>query len=228
MLTYTTRLLSDSQEDLKDLRKLLEYERDAFNIASVEQHPEKNRSIIVLHGKVYSKIRKERPEIPAQVVIRGEQACLSAYRTIKSNKHKISKPVEKKRLSIRLDKRLYAPDAKGFIRITTANGRKRFRMVLYPKLEALLDSFKYKDPQVFERDGVLYIAMTFGVAVEPAKQKNGFRRRPWLPSQCGNKRWKIDCGQEVCERKAKIAILETSVAVQRDQGRASSLEKVTS
>lgn len=171
MLTYITKILSDRQEDLSDLRKLLEYERDVFNLASIEQYPEKNRSIVVLHNKVYAKVRKERPEIPSQVVIRGEQACLSAYSTIKSNKHRISKPVEKKRLSIRLDKRLYAPVEKGFIRITTAHGRKRFGMALYPKLEDLLDQYQYKDPLVFERNGDLYLAMTFDVAVELVKQK---------------------------------------------------------
>lgn len=172
MLTYTTKLTATCQEDLEGLRKLLEYERDVFNIASVEQFPETKRSIVVLHGKVYGKVRKERPEIPAQVVIRGEQSCLSAYRTVRSNKHKISKPIQKKRLSIRLDKRLYVPTELGSIRISTANGRKNFGVFLYPKLESLLKDFSYKDPEIFERDGDLYIAMTFDVSpAEPAKPK---------------------------------------------------------
>ena len=169
MLAYTTKLEASCQGDLDDLRKLLEHERDVFNIASKEQFAESVRSIMILHSKVYSKVRKTRPEIHSQVVIRGEQSCLAAYRTIKSNKHKITRPIEKKRLSIRLDKRLYVPSGKGHIRITTAGGRKEFKFVLYPKLEELLEKLPYKDPQVFERDGSLYIALTFDVGIEPIK-----------------------------------------------------------
>ena len=147
MITFNTKLLGDTTE----LKKLLEYQQFVFNFASKEQFTEKKNSLVVLHSKVYTAVRKLNPEIPSQVIIRGEHDCLASYRSIKSNKHKIKKPIEKKNLSMRLDKRLYSKDKtdKYAIRLTTTGKRQSFKFVVYPKLKELLDKYQYCDPTIY-------------------------------------------------------------------------------
>lgn len=161
MLTYNTTLVSENQEDSQNLLKLMEYERLAFNEASKDMFVLKKNSVVLLHRQSYARIRKLYPFIPAQVVIRAEQACLAAYRSVKSNKHKIDSPIIKKRLSLRLDKRLYTKPSVSTIRITTAAGRKPFKIKAFPKLEFLMKKFPHKDPLIFERDGKIFISLAF-------------------------------------------------------------------
>ena len=100
MICYNTRLLTDCQEDFDSLKSLLENHRLVFNIASKDRFMERKNSIVVLHSKVYHNIRKSNPDINSQVIIKAEQECLASYRSSKSNKHKLKKPIEKKNLSI--------------------------------------------------------------------------------------------------------------------------------
>lgn len=168
MITYSTRLIAESQADSASLMQLLEWQRLVVNEASKLQFGGKN-SIVELHAKAYRKIRDSHPEIPSQVVIRGEDECLSHYRSAKSNKHKLTQPPVKKALSMRLDKRLYSKDKDdaSVIKITTANGRTRFKLQMYPKLKALMDASVYKDPEIYVRDGEVWIGLVFDIA--PAK-----------------------------------------------------------
>lgn len=171
VISYNTKLLG-KKEDLDSLRVLLGYHQIAFNNASKIQFTEPKKSIVALHSKFYHKLRKSQPQIPSQVLIRGEQECLSAYRSVKSNKHKIDKPIEKKKLSMRLDKRLYSKDDNFSINITTANKRKKFNFVVYPRLKSLLEKYKHQDPLIYEGDnGDLYISFCFENKVEKIKQK---------------------------------------------------------
>lgn len=173
MITYNSKLIGN-QDDLESLKEILLFEQIAFNEASKIQFLEKKKSIVILHSKFYQKLRLSNPEIPSQVLIRGEQACLSAYRSIKSNKHKIDKPIQKKNLSIRLDKRLYSKnkDDKHSINITTSNKRKKFKFVLYEKLKTLFDKFDYCDPLLFiNQKGFLCISFSFENKIEKIKQK---------------------------------------------------------
>lgn len=159
MITFNTKLLGDTTE----LKKLLEYQQFVFNFASKEQFTEKKNSLVVLHSKVYTAVRKLNPEIPSQVIIRGEHDCLASYRSIKSNKHKIKKPIEKKNLSMRLDKRLYSKDKtdKYAIRLTTTGKRQSFKFVVYPKLKELLDKYQYCDPLIYVDNKEVYISFSF-------------------------------------------------------------------
>lgn len=167
MITYNTTLLGDCQE----LKKLLEYERFVFNLASKEQLPETKNSLVVLHSKVYKNVRKSNPEIPSQVVIKAEQEVLASYRSTKSNKHKKSLIV-KKNLSMRLDKRLYSIPDKFSIRITGATeGRKEYKFVVYPRLKELLEKYPYQDPLIYEHNGKICIAFSFDNKVEKVKQR---------------------------------------------------------
>ena len=98
MITYNTKLLSDCQSDLDDLKSMMIDHQRVFNIASPLQLLEKKNSIVVLHSKVYYNVRKQFPNINSQVIIKAEQECLAMYRSAKSNKHKLKKPIEKKNL----------------------------------------------------------------------------------------------------------------------------------
>jgi IS605 OrfB family transposase len=173
MISYNTQLLSNNQEDLNDLKQLLEYHKVAFNIASKEQFGQTKNSIVLLHAKAYFQIRTLYPNIPSQVVIRAEQECLSSYRTAKSNKHKLKKPIEKKNLSMRLDKRLYSKNKsdKYSINITTINKRKSFKFVVYARLKELMDKYTHQDPLIYENDGKLFISFCFNNKIENVKSK---------------------------------------------------------
>jgi len=171
VITYNTELLTDNQEDLDSLKSILENHRVVFNIASKEQFNEKKNSIVILHSKVYHPTRKQFPEINSQVIIKAEQECLAMYRSVKSNKHKIKKPIEKKNLSIRLDKRLYSFPTNKSIKITTSSGKKHFKFKLYPKLVELLNKYKYADPLLYVNDNKIYISLPFDNKIEKQKSK---------------------------------------------------------
>jgi IS605 OrfB family transposase len=171
VITYNTELLSDNQEDLESLKSLLESHRVVFNIASKEQFNEKKNSIVILHSKVYHNVRKQFPNINSQVVIKAEQECLSAYRSAKSNKHNLKKPIEKKNLSIRLDKRLYSFPTNQSIKITTSNGKKYFKFKLYPKLIELLSKYQYVDPLIYSDGNKVFVSLPFDNKAEKQKSK---------------------------------------------------------
>ena len=167
-----TKLLTECQEDYDALMSMLVDHRLVFNIASKEQFTEKKNSIVVLHSKVYHPTRKQFPNINSQVIIKAEQECLSSYRSAKSNKHKLKVPIEKKNLSIRLDKRIYSFPTNKSIKITTSNGKKVFKFQLYPKLVELLNKYKYADPLVYVDNGELFISLPFdNKPNEQSKQK---------------------------------------------------------
>lgn len=166
MLTYNSRLTGDTNE----LKTLLEQHRLAFNRASKEQFPEPRYSLVVLHSKVYKNVRKSNPEINSQVIIKAEQECLSAYRSAKSNQHK-KKLIEKKHLSMRLDKRLYSTPDKFSIRITGSDGRKEYKFVVYPRLKELLEKYPYQDPLIYEDNGNICISFPFENKQPQVKQR---------------------------------------------------------
>ena len=173
MLTYNTRLTeTKGEKNLPFLRELLVWHKEAFNAASLIQFHEPICSIVKLHSKVYHPFRQANSHIPSQVVIRGEQECLSAYRSIKANKHKLTAPAVKKRLSMRLDKRLYSRRSPFSIGITTSKGRKQFNFVVYPRLKELIERHEMCDPLIYEDDaGFINIAFTFETKPEKLKQK---------------------------------------------------------
>ena len=156
--------------DCKALKEMLELHRFVFNYASKEQLTEDKNSLVVLHSKVYKNIRKSNPEIPSQVVIKAEQECLSSYRSAKSNKHK-KKLIEKKKLSMRLDKRLYTTPDKFSIRITGMEGRHSYKFVVYPRLKELLEKYPYQDPLIYVDGNNVCIAFSFDNKVEKLKQR---------------------------------------------------------
>lgn len=164
VLTYNTKLFEKNKGDLQKLLQILKVHSLAFNEVSRDLFNIKILSIVHLHKKSYYRIRKAYPKIPAQIIIRAEQECLSAYRSARANtKSWPQKPIIKKSLSIRLDKRLFSKPAKNIFKITTLDGRKPFEARLYPRLEEALDKFEHQDPSLYVRNGEIFISISIDV-----------------------------------------------------------------
>ena len=161
-LTYNTKLVFQSDSDKDKIVSMLEKQRFAWNECSKVKFNIPTNSIVLLHGQFYTKFRESQPEIPSQVVISAEQSVLSAYRSIKSNKQKLDKPPEKKKLSIRLDKRTYSYK-NGVFSIISLGKRVKCSPYIYPKLQELISKYRFCDPLLFEKNGEVWICLTFDI-----------------------------------------------------------------
>lgn len=161
-LTYNTRLVFQNDSDEDKIVGMLEKQRFAWNECSKVKFNIPTNSIILLHGQFYTKFRQCQPEIPSQVVISAEQSVLSAYRSIKANKQKLDKPPEKKKLSIRLDKRMYSYK-NGIFSIISLEKRVKCSPYIYPKLQELISKYRFCDPLLFEKNGEVWICLTFDI-----------------------------------------------------------------
>ncbi len=169
MLTYSVKLSFASQEEKDRLFKTLEGQRFAFNEASKvhfgDGKTKIKNSIVELHAKFYKEFRKNNQECMADIVIAGEQECLSSYRSVKSNKHKIDKPISKKRLSCRLNKNLYRLDlVNKRIKLSCFGGKRIWaNLQCYDKVNDLISKYDVCDPLLFEKDSEIWLALTFKV-----------------------------------------------------------------
>ncbi len=170
-LTYNTRLIFQSDNDKHSIIQMLESQRFAWNECSKVKfsHVSKN-SIVELHAKFYKNFRANQPQIRSQVIISAENDVLSAYRSVKSCKHNIKKPLEKKELSIRLDTRSYSYKNKIFSIIYSAK-RIKCSPYIYSKLEQLLNKYKICDPLIFEKNDEIWICITFNIPEIPLQSK---------------------------------------------------------
>lgn len=161
-LSYIAKLKFASKEDELKIVEMLESQRLAVNEASKSHFGASKNSIVDLHTKFYREFRDSNPHIPAQIVIIAEQECLSKYRSIKSNKHKISSPPIKKKLCIRLDKRSYSYKNE-ILSLISLGERVKCKITTYKKLEELLSQYRFCDPLIFVRNNEVYISVTFEV-----------------------------------------------------------------
>lgn len=161
-LTYNTRLVFKDDSDKNKIVSMLEKQRFAWNECSKVKFSIPTNSIVLLHGQFYTKFRQGQPEIPSQVVISAEQSVLSAYRSIKSNKQKLDKPPEKKKLSVRLDKRTYSYK-NGVFSIISLEKRVKCQPYIYPKLQELISKYRFCDPLLFKKNGEIWICLTFDI-----------------------------------------------------------------
>jgi len=172
MITYNAEL-TGCDENKGFLMSLLEEYRIIVNRASKLQFESNLNSITTLHNAFYYKTRSEHPEVPSQVVIKAEQESLASYKSIKSNKHKIKGQFIKKNLSLRLDKRLYSKtNSQTTIFITTKEGRKEFTIKTYPKLNELLNKYKFADPFLFVRNEKIMIGLSFENKTKEIEEKS--------------------------------------------------------
>lgn len=160
MISYNIPILT-SRDEFDRIVEILEMERYCWNFASKFLFKNK-RDIKTLHNGVYSKLRLTRPEIPAQVVIRGYKAAKAAYKSVKSNKHRLTEPCVKNGLSIRLDKNLYRWLKTGeIIRLTTKEKRIDVKLQLFAKVKELFKKYEVSDPLIFLRGDKLFLNVTF-------------------------------------------------------------------
>jgi putative transposase len=166
MLTYNVKLTFQSQEEKSRMIKTLEGQRFAFNEASKVHYgvgEKRKNSIVELHSRFYKEFRAKNPDSLADITIQAEQECLSSYRSVKSNKHKIEGPIRKKRLSYRLNKNLYTFDlANKRIKLTCFGGKRIWvSLETYDKFDELLSKYPVCDPLIFERDGQIWLGVSF-------------------------------------------------------------------
>ena len=162
-LTYNTRLVFQDDSDKEKIVEMLKKQCFAWNKCSkVKFNFVPKNSIVDLHTVFYRNFRESQPEIPSQVVISAEQSVLSAYRSIKSNKQKLEKPPEKKKLSIRLDKRTCSYK-NGVFSIISLEKRVKCSPYIYPKLQELISKYRFCDPLLFEKNGEVWICLTFDI-----------------------------------------------------------------
>lgn len=166
MLTYSVKLQFSCQKEKERMIKTLEGQRFAFNEASkihFGNGEKRKNSIVELHSKFYKEFRAKNLDSLADITIQAEQECLSSYRSIKSNKHKIDKPITKRRLSCRLNKNIYTFDLSNKrIKLTCVGGKRIWAgLEVYDKLNELLSKYPICDPLIRERDGIIWLDMTF-------------------------------------------------------------------
>lgn len=160
-ITYNTRLVFQNPDDNQKLIETLKAERFTWNECSkIKFNHVVNNSIVDLHAKFYKEFRLKYPEIPSQIVIRCQQAVLSTFRSIKSNKHKIDEPPIKKKLSIRLDRNGYSYKNNIFS-LASLGKRVKCSLYIYPKLQEYIEKFPFCDPLLFEKNGKVWISLTF-------------------------------------------------------------------
>lgn len=162
-IIYKVKLAFSSKEEHNRILFTLKAQKLAFNEASKKHFGNKVNSIVILHREFYKKFRRENPNIPSQLVVIAERECLSHYKTVKSNKRKMSAPIEKRHFSIRLNQHLYSWK-NGILKLTALGGKRVVpKLEMYPKVEELLSKFRFCDPLLFERNGQIWLAMTFDV-----------------------------------------------------------------
>lgn len=99
-----------------------------------------------------------------------ERFFSSTYRTIKSNKHKITSPPIKNNLSMRLDKRTYS-HKNGIFSIISLNKRVKYQPKLFPKLQELMSKYRFCDPLLFVRNSEIYMSITFDIPTNLPQNK---------------------------------------------------------
>ena len=165
-ITYNIKLNFENQEDSSFWLNLLNEEKDMFNFASKEVYnkkPKINQKDIA--DLIYHPIRNKAKFLNAQCVCKIEREIVSAFRTIKSNKHNIKSAPEKKNLCMRLDKRLYSKFNKNGIYLISNKSMKRCKATfnLYPKMEELFNNYTLADPLIYYKNDEFYLAISFKI-----------------------------------------------------------------
>ena len=173
--TYNVKIKFDTEENKNFWISLLDDQKCIFNYASKILYNSKTRlDLKPVHDLLYNKLRTKYPSFSSQATIRTEKELISCYRSVKSNKHKITKFIEKKNLALRLDKRLYSNFTKESISIISSRPQKRCKIsfMLYPKVIELFDKYKAKDPLIFYRNNEFYLSIPFIIPNKPKENQD--------------------------------------------------------
>ena len=97
--------------------------------------------------------------------IQVERALIANYKSVRSNRHKINKPIQMKRPAIQLDKRLFSNLTRESFKLSNGDGNHRstVRFLTYPKFNELAEIYKMFDPKLIYNDemGDFYACITF-------------------------------------------------------------------
>lgn len=82
--------------------------------------------------------------------IQVERALIANYKSVRSNGHHLSKPIQMKNPSIQLDKRLFSNLTRESFKLSNGDGnhRSEVRFVTYPKFNELAETYKMCDPKL--------------------------------------------------------------------------------
>lgn len=166
MLTYKTRLNFETEKVKSFWVGQMSLVKGCYNIISKIAFDEKiPLNIKAFHNRFYRTVREAYPDLPAQMCIKVYKQVLSNYRTIRENKVELEKPLEMKRPSIGLDKRLYSGMTRESFRLSTGdrNMRTEVKFVLYPKFNEMAAKYRMCDPvlQYDERNDTFYACIPF-------------------------------------------------------------------
>ena len=166
MRTYKVKLLFDNPQTYDLWVDRLHLVRDCYNYASTIIFNEKIQlGLKPIHSRLYYELRDKFKELPSQMCIQVERALISNYKSVRSNGHKIDKPIQMKHPSIQLDKRLFSNLTRESFKLSNGDGnhRSEVRFVTYPKFNELAEMYKMCDPKLAYNDdtGVFYACVPF-------------------------------------------------------------------
>ena len=166
MRTYKVKLKFDNPQTYDLWVDRLHLVRDCYNYASNIIFNEKLQlGLKPIHSRLYYELRDKFKELPSQMCIQVERALISNYKSVRSNGHKIDKPIQMKHPSIQLDKRLFSNLTRESFKLSNGDGnhRSEVRFVTYPKFNELAEMYKMCDPKLAYNDdtGVFYACVPF-------------------------------------------------------------------
>lgn len=166
MLTYKTKLEFPSEKVRTFWTRQMCLVRDCYNFASKIAFEEKlPLGMMPFHKRLYRAEREAFPTLPAQMCIKVNRQVLANYRAAKENKVELEKPLEMKRPSIGLDKRLYSRMTRESFCLSNGDGNRRseVKFVLYPKFNEMAEKYRMCDPvlQYDEINDTFYACIPF-------------------------------------------------------------------
>ena len=166
MLTYKTRLDFETEKVKAFWVGQMCLVKGCYNfIAKIVFDEKIPLNIKAFHNRFYRVAREAYPDLPAQMCIKVYKQVLANYRTVRENKVELEKPLEMKRPSIGLDKRLYSGMTRESFRLSTGdrNRRTEVKFVLYPKFNEMAAKYRMCDPvlQYDEQNNTFYACIPF-------------------------------------------------------------------
>ena len=195
MITYKVKLRFESEKMRIFWEKRMRLVRDCYNYISKISFEEKlPLKLNAYHKRLYREMRERFPDLPSQMCIKIEMQVLANYKTVAEQKKKEEKekarkrkwfekrglpmppekpdedkkeekPIEMKKPSIGLDKRLYSNLTRESFKLSDGESKRRslVKFVLYPKFNEMAARYRMCDPnlQYDEKNDVFYACVPF-------------------------------------------------------------------
>lgn len=175
IITYNIELRFSNNTETQQWISIITEARDVFNDCVQRIIDTKcPLSLQRVHNECYDYLRKKHPLLPAQTIIKIYKDVISAFRSIKSNKHKNAEAPFKKGFSMRLDKRLYKNLSIDGVMLSGLEKRKlcKATFILYDKVRSLFATCKTQDPLIFYKDNRFFLSVPFEQSELPLQNTN--------------------------------------------------------